>query len=383
VNEQRIQVSGDGDISDSQNVVNTMVTEAVQLSDRSGQPSQSEELGIAGNFSDYPSASAAWQEISASSEKTCPSVSTRDFYAYLLLALDEKFKHDEARGRFFATQLQREISPDGQVSENVAKQSNVMEPKEILGILAKYQIDLQHWEKVTQTAGIQDLLLAGRRVRAVELGLPEHASQEQINNAESQINAERSIAQQITRGGVVQAVLNTLRDCREGAAKGESRRLNMDNSIELGTHTMTLDQWHVKHISKVDSTSNLYTFAVGALAYGLVVLNAYMAWRLFPPSVTDPVEGSPCSIIVRSYVNTSVYSVGLSIPVIAATMLCLHMYLSARAIRQYFSKVAASPIVQETLRELPPEVQWEPVVESRNLPEKTMTMRFYLPPRPY
>jgi hypothetical protein len=95
------------------------------------------------------------------------------------------------------------------------------------------------------------------------------------------------------------------------------------------------------------------------------------------------IEGSPCSIIVRSYVNTSVYSVGLSIPVIAATMLCLHMYLSVRAIRQYFSKVAASPIVQETLRELPPEVQWEPVVESRNLPEKTMTMRFYLPPRPY
>jgi hypothetical protein len=155
-------------------------------------------------------------------ETACHSVAVKDFRHYLFLAEELKHSRERAREKFYIEQLSKELGLDeihaNDQSKSAIEGTALVKPSVILKQLELREISLEDWEKVTASASISDLLRAARSMKALELGLPKDATEEQIErrclyNSDDR-RFEAALADGLAKSDLVNTASRLLNDIR-------------------------------------------------------------------------------------------------------------------------------------------------------------------------
>jgi hypothetical protein len=283
-------------------------------------------------------------------EQVCRPVRSDYLHHYLALALQMKWNMEDRSEKFCSAKLGEELArkqdlPGGTATESqvnnephesaeatgafirkkvvIPEESPMVEASKIQELLSKFDIKVEYWQSVTETADIVDLLraekdiqdnrarlaqrvqekriLSEKALEAERLGLPLDATPRQREVRRNEKQAEEAMRQQLLKLDLVKTISYELRNIRENPGQ-HTKRLKPDGTVELKSLKLSLPSWQIDNYFKFKNdiriSSGLGGAALGALpGVGLILFeSSIVADR--SPGVFLAMVGGACGMVL-------------------------------------------------------------------------------------
>jgi hypothetical protein len=182
--------------------------------------------------------------ISWADEPECRAVSGDHLGRYLYLTIEQGWKRNAEKQRYHSAKLAAELTESQSESKpesSAPTATKLVDPATIKELLRTFELSVDDWQTVTASAHIGDLLRAARSLKAIRIGLPKDASEQEINAGIALAAKHAWLKTALATLGLKQKAIKALESIRIDPERS-THLLQRNGSIELGSYGLDLSE---------------------------------------------------------------------------------------------------------------------------------------------